>query len=92
MFDFDYKSVFQELLDKNASFSGCQSNIQTLAIEICKHIHGLSPVITLNHFRVMQGTILPNLKLINDVFEYMGMTSLLGRDTRSIAKKNPTKF
>lgn len=62
MFDFDYKSVFQELIDKNASFLVCQSSIQTLAIEICKHIHGLSPVITLNHFRVMQGAILPNLK------------------------------
>ena len=39
----DYKSTFQELLDKD-SFSVHQRNIQTLAIEIYKHIHGLSPV------------------------------------------------
>ena len=41
----DYKSTFQELLDKDASFSVHHRNIQTLAIEIYKHIHGLSPAI-----------------------------------------------
>ena len=40
---FDYKSTFQELLDKDASFSVHHRNIQTLATEIYKHIHGLSP-------------------------------------------------
>ena len=38
----DYKSTFQELLDKDAFFSVQHKNIQTLAIEIYKHIHGLS--------------------------------------------------
>ena len=33
----------QELLDKDASFAGHHRNIQTLATEIYKHIHGLSP-------------------------------------------------
>ena len=37
----DYRSTFQELLDKDASFSVHHRNIQTLAIEIYKHIHGL---------------------------------------------------
>ena len=39
----DYKSIFQELLNKNASFTVHHRNIQTLTIEIYKHIHGLSP-------------------------------------------------
>ena len=38
----DYKSTFQELLDKDTSFSVLYRNIQTLAIEIYKQIHGLS--------------------------------------------------
>ena len=41
----DYKSTFQELLDKVASFSVHHRNIQNLAIKIYKHIHGLSPAI-----------------------------------------------
>ena len=35
----DYKSTFQKLLDKDASFSVHHRNIQTLAMEIYKHIH-----------------------------------------------------
>ena len=36
-----YKSAFQELLDKGASFLEHHRNIQTLALEIYQHIHGL---------------------------------------------------
>ena len=41
----DYKTRFQELQDKGTSFSVHHRNNQTLAIEIFKHIHGLSPAI-----------------------------------------------
>ena len=41
----DYKSTFQELLNKDASFSVHHRNIQTLATEVYKHIHGLLPAI-----------------------------------------------
>ena len=41
----DYKSTFQEVLHKDASFSLHRRNIQTWAIEIYKHIHGLSSAI-----------------------------------------------
>ena len=43
IFYFDYKSTFQELLDKDTSLSVHHRNIQTLAAEIYKHIHGFSP-------------------------------------------------
>ena len=46
----DYESTFQELLD--VSFSVHHRNIQTLAIEIYKHILGLSPAIMGEVFKI----------------------------------------
>ena len=61
----DYKSTFQELLDKDASFSVHHRNIQTLAREIYKHIHGLSPAIIGEVFKINR-TLLYNLGTQND--------------------------
>ena len=41
----DYNSSFKELLDKDGSFTIHQGNVQSLAIEIYKYLHGLSPAI-----------------------------------------------
>ena len=41
----DYKSSFNELLDKDSSFTIHQKNVQSLAIEIYKCLRGLSPTI-----------------------------------------------
>ena len=40
--DFDCKSLFNELLDKDGFFKIHQRNIQSLAIEIYKFLHDLT--------------------------------------------------
>ena len=48
----DCSSNFDKLLKKDGSFSIHDSNIQKLAIEIYKFLHGLSPSIMKNIFHV----------------------------------------
>ena len=79
---FDYKSAFQELLDKDASFSVHHRNVQTLAIEIYKHIRGLSPEIMGKVFKINR--ILPyNLRTQNYFFSWVPKTVKYGTETNS---------
>ena len=48
----DYQSTFQELLDKDAYFSVQRRNSRTLAIELYKHIYGLSPAVMGEVFKI----------------------------------------
>ena len=78
----DYKSTFQELLDKDVSFSVHHRNIQTLKIEIYKHIHGLSPAIMEEVFKINRN--LPyNLRTHNEFSSRVPKTAKYGTETIS---------
>ena len=79
------KSTFQEiqeLLDKDASFSVHHRNIQTLAIEIYKHIHGFSPAIIGGVFKINR-TVPYNLRTQNDFSSRVPKTVKYGTETIS---------
>ena len=78
----DYKSTFQEILDKDTSFSVRHRNIQTLAIEIYKHIHGLSPAIMGEVFKINR-TLPYNLRTQNDFSSRVPKTVNYGTETIS---------
>ena len=50
----DYKLSFYELLEKDKSFPIHHKNIQSLATEIYKFLHNLSPCIMNNIFKVIK--------------------------------------
>ena len=78
----DYRSTFQELLDKDASFSVHHRNIETLAIEIYKHIHGLSPAIMEEVFKINR-TLPYNLRTQNDFSSKVPKTVKYGTEAIS---------
>ena len=63
----DYNSSFNELLDKDGSFTIHQRNVQSLAIEIYKYLHGLSPAILNEVFKVNE-TIPYDLRMRNELY------------------------
>ena len=55
----DYNSSFNELLDKDGSFTFHQRNVQSLVIQIYKYLHDLSPAI----LRILTRKKHPKIKL-----------------------------
>ena len=60
----DYNSFLNELFDKDGFFTIHQRNAQSLAIEIYKSLHGLSPAILSEFFQANE-TISYDLKMRN---------------------------
>ena len=64
---YSVNSSFDELLDKDGSFTIHQRNVQGLAIEIFKYLHGLSPAILCEVFKVNE--IIPqDLRMRNELY------------------------
>ena len=83
----DYKSTFHELLNKDSSFSVHQRNIQTLAIEIYNHIHGLSRAIMGEVFKINR-TLPYNLKTQNHFSGRVPKTVKYGKETIFFSSKS----
>ena len=63
----DYNSPFNKVLDKDSSFTIHQRNFQSLAIEIYQYLHGLSPAILSEVFKVNK-TIPYDLRMRNELY------------------------
>ena len=63
----DYNLSFYELLDQDDTFKIYQNNVQILAIEIYKYLHGLSPAIRSDIFKVNE-TIPHDLTMRNGLY------------------------
>ena len=62
----DYNLTFYELLDKDDTFKIYQNNVQILAIEIYKYLHGLYPAILRDIFKVNE-TIPYDLRMLSNM-------------------------
>ena len=78
----DYNSSFNELLDKDGSFTIHQRNVQSLAIEIYKYLHDLSPAILSEVFKGNE-TIPYDLRMRNKLYGRNLNTVRYGTDTIS---------
>ena len=82
----DYNSSFNELVDKDGSFTIHQRNVQSLAIEIYKYLHGLSPTILSEVFKVNE--IIPDdLRMRNELYARNPKT--VRYDTETISFLSP---
>ena len=79
----DYNSSFNELLDKDGSFTIHQRNVQSLAIEIYKYLHGLSPAILNEVFKVNE-TIPYDLRMRNELYARNPKIVRYGTETISL--------
>ena len=87
----DYNSSFNELLDKDGSFTIHQRNVQGLAIEIYKYLHGLSPAILNEVFKVNE-TIPYDLRMRNELYARNPKTVRYGTETISFLVFDTTKY
>ena len=78
----DYNPSFYELLDKDDTFTIHQKNVQNLAIEIYKYLHGLSPAILSEVFKVNE-TIPYDLRMRNELYARNPKTVRYGTETIS---------
>ena len=63
----DHNLSFYELLDKDGTFTIHRKNVQNLAIEIYKYLHGLSPAILSEDFKVNK-TIPYDLRMRDELY------------------------
>ena len=60
----DYNPSFYKLFDKDDNFTIYQENVQNLPTEIYKYLHGLSPAILSEVFKVSE-TMSHDLRMLN---------------------------
>ena len=78
----DYNSSFNEPFNKDSSLTIHQRNVQSLATEIYKYLHGLSPAILSEVFKVNE-TIPFDLRMRNELYARNPKTVRYGTETIS---------
>ena len=76
----DYNSSFYELLHKDDIFKIHQKNVHNLAIEIYKYLHGLSPAILGDVFKVNE-TMPYDLRRRNELYARNPKIAICGTET-----------
>ena len=83
----DYKSSFNTLLEKDGSFSIHHKNIQSLANEIYKFLHGLFPAIV-GHIIKLNKPPAYNLRTCQELYSRNPKTVRYGTETISFLAPN----
>ena len=76
----DYNPSFYKLFDKDDNFTIYQENVQNLPTEIYKYLHGLSPAILSEVFKVNE-TIPYYLRLRNELYARNPEIVIYGTET-----------